>query len=170
MRMTVASEKVVTMGDTREIEPEMTDEHLFFPEWADRPSSTETLREADHNSYLAGGYAEEFGHRVREPVLGTAAPPSEEDEEWRVQIGCLHPGYPECPRPLDRDSLGKSRAAAAVLPDAQPGDVPYKISAGYRVIVVDRNSADRLRYTAFAAGLARMWRALSIRRHKLPLT
>lgn len=158
------------MADAREIEPAAAEEHLFFPEWADRPSSTETLREAEHNSYLAGGYAEEFGHRDRSHMSPPGAVSAEEDAEWRVQIGGLHPGYPECPRPLDRDFSGKSRAIAAALMDAETDDIPHRTSVGYRVLVVDRNSAGRFRYATLLGGLGRMWKALSIRRHRLPLT
>lgn len=84
----------------------LADIHRYFPEWADRPESGNRLREAVHNSYLAGGYSEEFGYRVR-PDLPPALPLLLEDpegsEQWRVQYGGLHPGYPECPRPVDRE-------------------------------------------------------------------
>ena len=33
----------------------------YFPEWADRPPSVGTASETDQNSYMAAGYAEEFG-------------------------------------------------------------------------------------------------------------
>lgn len=80
--------------------------HYYFPEWADRPASMGLLLESVHNSYLAGGYSEEFGYQVRSDHA-TAHPPlrgnPEDDRLWRVQIGGLHPGYPECPHPHDRD-------------------------------------------------------------------
>jgi hypothetical protein len=30
----------------------------------------------------------------------------ERSGQWAVQIDCLHPGYPECPRPADRIGTG----------------------------------------------------------------
>ena len=48
--------------------PPPNEVHRYFPEWADRPASTGPLLESDHNSYLAGGYSEEFGYRVR-PIV-----------------------------------------------------------------------------------------------------
>jgi hypothetical protein len=80
--------------------------HRFFPEWADRVERSGVQPESDRNSYSAGGYAEEFGYRAQ-PGLPTPAPLLSGDPEgrkiWRTQRGALHPGYPECPRPLDRD-------------------------------------------------------------------
>jgi hypothetical protein len=89
--------------------------HRWFPEWADRMEGAGVLLESDRNSYSAGGYAEEFGYRDQAglpppaPVLAGAP---EGRKAWRIQIGALHPGYPECPRPLDRDRelAGMSRA------------------------------------------------------------
>lgn len=79
--------------------------HRYFPEWADRPVGPEAQHESDRNSYLACGYADEFGYG--DPLgLPPAIPPLEGDPEgsrlWREQIGALHPGYPECPKPLER--------------------------------------------------------------------
>ena len=87
------------------------EDHRFFPEWAERPAATGSLHEVDRNSYLAGGYAEEFGHRARSAFYARAV---EADGEWRVQNGCLHPGYPECPRPVERESLDTRREAVPV--------------------------------------------------------
>ncbi len=81
--------------------------HRYFPEWADRPAGPGSLREADRNSYLAGGYADEFGYGRQSGRL-PAIPPLLGDPEssalWREQIGALHPGYPQCAKPLDRTS------------------------------------------------------------------
>lgn len=93
--------------------------HRYFPEWADRPESVGLLREADHNSYLAGGYSEEFGYRVRPdrpPIFPLLLEDPERSDEWCVQIGCLHPGYPECARPADRDG---SHTRDGLMPDQQ---------------------------------------------------
>jgi len=82
--------------------------HRYFPEWADRPFSNGLLFEAEHNSYLAGGYAEEFGYQSRDgaSVFPALSGDPEASGLWRVQIGCLHPGYPQCPRPQDRFDYG----------------------------------------------------------------
>lgn len=48
----------------------VNEEHRYFPEWADRPKIPGPALEADHNSYLAGGYSGEFGYRT-----GTDRPP-----------------------------------------------------------------------------------------------
>jgi hypothetical protein len=78
----------------------------YFPDWADRPVREGTYREADRNSYAAGGYAEEFGYLAHR--AWRAAPALVEDPEgcdrWHIYIDGLHPGYPERPRPRDRDS------------------------------------------------------------------
>ncbi len=88
-----------------------TDEvHCYFPEWADRPASAGTASESEYNSYMAGGYAEEFGYRSSTggpPGLAILAGDPEGSRLWRVQIGGLHPGYPECARPLDRGAEGE---------------------------------------------------------------
>ncbi len=99
----------VTAGSQDGFEFTAGEVHCYFPEWADRPVSTEAASESDHNSYMAGGYAEEFGYRS-----GTDSPAALEildgDPErcrlWSVQMGGLHPGYPECARPLDRIRVG----------------------------------------------------------------
>jgi hypothetical protein len=82
--------------------------HRYFPEWADRPTRAGAQREADRNSYLAGGYAEEFGYltqRERWPAISPLAGDPERCKLWRAQVGALHPGYPECPTPLDREAM-----------------------------------------------------------------
>lgn len=79
--------------------------HRYFPEWAARPPLRDgVLHEADRNSYLAGGYAEEFGYdrQPDQPAdLAHLDGEPERSEEWRMQLGALHPGYPERARPLD---------------------------------------------------------------------
>lgn len=82
--------------------------HVYFPEWADRPTVAARLLEADNNSYLAGGYSEEFGYHDRPelpPIFPTLDGVPEQSQLWSVQIEGLHPGYPECPNPHDRDPL-----------------------------------------------------------------
>lgn len=96
----------------------MNDLHRYFPEWADRPIGPDEQHESDRNSYLAGGYADEF--RYDTPVGGAPAiAPVDGDPEggrlWREQIGALHPGYPECPKPLDR-FVREPSGTVSVLP------------------------------------------------------
>lgn len=98
----------------------LSEDHRYFPEWADRPEIPGPPFEADHNSYLAGGYSEEFGYRTgadRPPVF----PPFEGDPDesglWRVHITGLHPGYPECPRPEDAVRLRRRLAHPGAADD-----------------------------------------------------
>ena len=140
--------------------------HCYFPEWADRPVEQGTPRESDRNSYLAGGYAEEFGYGTQ-PGQPPAAPALQGDPEqsrqWRVQIGGLHPGYPECPRPIER---GVMRAL-----DAPSGskyvDILNKPAGQFRVLCVgQRNRAPRLGIH-LPAGLILLCKELRIRRRAL---
>lgn len=88
--------------------PRLNEEHRYFPEWADRPEMPGRPLEADHNSYCAGGYSEEFGYRTgmdRTPVFPALEGDPDESGLWRVQITGFHPGYPECPRPEDGERL-----------------------------------------------------------------
>lgn len=159
------------MPDVRELERKAVEDHRFFPEWADRPPSAESLHEADRNSYLAGGYAEEFGHGVQQTILAAHMPPAEEGSEWRVQIGGLHPGYPECPRPLDRDLRGKPLDATASLPvGSRAVNAFHRSLAAVKVIVVGQGLGDKRHDRAIPVALARFAKALWIRRHKLPLS
>jgi hypothetical protein len=134
--------------------------HCYFPEWADRPDSAGPIHEADHNSYLAGGYAEEFGYHLRPdspPVFPPLIGDPDRSREWSVQLGCLHPGYPECPRPADRAShasaiversdgleLSDGRGAALRPSRVIDGTMDAARHAGVTHIVpVDRRGADR---------------------------
>lgn len=141
------------------------EERCYFPEWADRHSAVGSAQEIDHNSYLAGGYAEEFGHRAQIPAM--QAPPSwsEEDREWRVQIGCLHPGYPECPRPVDRGRPAEGRPRRDERPRAPEAEPPpRKTSTPFRVVPVGQRQAERFRRSRWP-----LWQELRIRRNRLPL-
>jgi|GEM_PF-2802601 len=84
--------------------PQTADEQRsYFPDWACRVPEVREELEADHNSYLAGGYAEEFGYWAQHgssrgvTVLQGELP--EECVEWLCQAGGLHPGYPIRPYP-----------------------------------------------------------------------
>lgn len=85
----------------------MGEQRRYFPDWTARPLEPRPELEADHNSYLAGGYAEEFGYRSAPgssrgvPVLDGESP--EECVEWQGQARATHPGYPIRPHPFQID-------------------------------------------------------------------
>lgn len=83
------------------------EERRYFPDWTDHLAEVREEVEADHNSYLAGGYAEEFGYHAR-PGASRGVPvldgePPEESAEWHCQAHATHPGYPIRPRPIALD-------------------------------------------------------------------
>jgi hypothetical protein len=85
----------------------MDEQRRYFPDWTIRPLERRPELEADHNSYLAGGYAEEFGYRAAPgysrgvPVLDGESP--EECIECQGQARATHPGYPIRPHPFQID-------------------------------------------------------------------
>ena len=93
------------------------EERRYFPDWTEPLVEGCEEIEADRNSYLAGGYAEEFGYRAQPdasrhvPVLDGELP--EESEEWHHQAGSTHPGYPIQPRPLVTDGEQTENFSAA---------------------------------------------------------
>jgi hypothetical protein len=112
----------------------VSDIHRYFPEWADRPVGPDAQHESDRNSYLAGGYADEFGYGTAAglpPAISPLTGDPEESRLWREQIGALHPGYPQCPKPLDRDLLEAPRRVSAAPPRREPHR-----GVGFRVIQV----------------------------------
>lgn len=97
----------------------MGEQRRYFPDWTHRALARREALEADHNSYLAGGYAEEFGYRA-EPDASRGVPlldgePPEESPEWLGQADAIHPGYPirACPVWFGRDWRERARGAAA---------------------------------------------------------
>lgn len=93
----------------------MGEQRRYFPDWTARALERRSELEADHNSYLAGGYAEEFGYRATPgfsrgvPVLDGESP--EEVIEWQGQARATHPGYPIRPHPLEIDVVRSERTA-----------------------------------------------------------
>lgn len=143
----------------------MSEEHCYFPEWAERPPARGSLHEIDCNSYLAGGYAEEFGHRAQPVPVPSAPSPADADGEWRVQIGCLHPGYPECPRPIDREAqAGGGRVEPQGRPRLRQPELPRREPAAFRVILIGHEGS-KPHHRAW-----RLWREFRIRRMRLPLS
>jgi hypothetical protein len=150
--------------------------HRFFPEWADRPLSCDTLPEFDRNSYMAGGYSEEFGHGAGvdgTPLDSHLTQEPERCPQWKVQAGGLHPGYPECPRPGDRD---RSRSAQNISPVHAAfdvgslersgfGDAERGAGNGMSTIRVGKNH--RLRHGWLTARLATLWIGIRARRRDL---
>jgi hypothetical protein len=148
--------------------------HRYFPEWADRRPRNGTPREAVRNCYLAGGYAEEFGYCL--PVDSLAAlPPLAGDPEhslyWYVQIGALHPGYPQCARPaerFDRDQgpsaplCARPEAIASARASAHASAPKTEVE----ICVVQVGHSDR-NPNIGAHGLALLWKELRIRRRML---
>ncbi|MFI4909157.1 MAG: hypothetical protein ACHQHL_13770 [Steroidobacterales bacterium] len=109
--------------------------HRYFPEWADRPVGPDTQQEADRNSYLAGGYADEFGygaHAGGPPAIDPLTGDPENSRLWREQVGALHPGYPQCPKPLDRYGL---EPPPAVFVPRRSREAPRDV-VGFRVIQI----------------------------------
>ena len=149
------------MDYEQDLELLSSDFRRFFPEWADRPQSADRLLEADHNSYLAGGYSEEFGYRAR-PGLPAIFQPLEGDpdqsRQWAVQIECLHPGYPERPRPVDRDARPESFER---LRDSESASRPSRREGAGRILRVDRRGVDRR--VMFSMPIGALWSRLRIR-------
>ena len=148
--------------------------HRYFPEWADRRPRNGTPREAVRNCYLAGGYAEEFGYCPPADSLA-ALPPLAGDPEhslyWYVQIGALHPGYPQCARPaerFDRDQRPSApywaRAEAIACAHASARASVHKTEV--EICAVQVGHSDR-NPNIGAHGLALLWKELRIRRRVL---
>lgn len=157
--------------------PDYPDEvHRYFPEWADRPEAVDALLEAEHNSYLAGGYSEEFGYRVRADrpsVFPLLHGNPERTRLWCVQIGCLHPGYPECARPHDRDAMHcglssgwplESDPARATHPSQRSGDASHRSAQAIHVIRVGERGRDLPHEPRLPTLLLAAWKRLTIRR------
>lgn len=157
------------------------EQRRYFPDWTHRLLESGRELEADRNSYLAGGYAEEFGYGAQTgsprgvPVLDREPP--ELRGEWSCQAGGIHPGYPlrAHPFPSDFDSaLEEPVASAAAVhafdphpsmdttSDARPhggfivvSHLPYRRATARRAAVIS---------TLLTAALVRLQWALR-RRH-----
>lgn len=125
--------------------------HRYFPDWAHLPKGSEPLREADRNSYLAGGYADEFGYGMQDGVA--AMPPLDGDPESSSscveQVGALHPGYPRCPKPVDRIDTPDARS---LRPAPRPAQLHAAVVA-FRAVAVRRQRRASLRDLMFRIGL-----------------
>jgi hypothetical protein len=76
----------------------INEQRRYFPDWTRRVLEVHEELEADHNSYLAGGYAEEFGYCAQGgasrgvPLLDGESP--EDYAEWLARTAAIHPGFP----------------------------------------------------------------------------
>jgi hypothetical protein len=136
------------------------DPRRYFPDWASRPVSYSPPQEADRNSYLAGGYAEEFGYQAESSSIGRLKGGNPEDwAEWRTQSGALHPGYPECPCPLHLAPDGPPLRESMHGIRTPPGPVAF------RALVVGMRQLERP--DTLGSRLALRWRDFAIRRRAL---
>lgn len=154
----------------RELAQLLNENHRYFPEWADRPENSGPLVEADHNSYLAGGYSEEFGYRVsidRPPVFSPLEGDPDSSRLWYVQITGLHPGYPECARPDDRDRLRRNggrdgmeearRAQTIAIYARDSGGRSSRPTQPIHVIRVGGRARKAAHHDGFATRLSSFW-------------
>lgn len=106
----------------------MSEPRRYFPDWTRClfPSGREL--EADHNSYLAGGYAEEFGYTATEEWSRGVPVPDGPPDRYRMKRGqaqLTHPGYPLRPHPF---TGGMRRRAASS--GSQREDFPHPEAHG----------------------------------------
>jgi hypothetical protein len=124
---------------------ERTDEYRrYFPDWTHRSLRIGEELEADHNSYLAGGYAEEFGYLAQAqssrgvPLIDGESP---DDHTLRlVQRAGMHPGYPlrPCPIALDRKTTSRRRAMSPPSSGVSHDGVRAAMDHGSFVRVTER--------------------------------
>lgn len=122
--------------------PRRTDEERrYFPDWTPTLIEIHEEIEADHNSYLAGGYAEEFGYHAQPGssrgvlVLDGEAP--EDCAEWQAEAGAMHPGYPIRPRPIPSDSVESESGTTATF------EQPRTVASRETSIEMERESGQR---------------------------
>jgi hypothetical protein len=140
---------------------ERTDEYRrYFPDWTHRSLRVGEELEADHNSYLAGGYAEEFGYLAgAESSRGVPLIDGESPDDYAlrlVQRGGMHPGYPLRPYPVavDREKTARRRAMLPSSSSASYDDTYEVRDHGKFVRVTERpyeREHRRPAHRAFAA-------------------
>ena len=124
---------------------ERTDEYRrYFPDWTHRSLRVGEELEADHNSYLAGGYAEEFGYLAQaESSRGVPLIDGESPDDYAlrlVQRAGVHPGYPLRPYPVAvaREKSSRRRTVSPSLSGASQDDVLAARDHGKFVRVTER--------------------------------
>jgi hypothetical protein len=139
----------------------------YFPEWADLPEQEGTPLEAERNSYSAGGYADEFGYCAHTRFTTLENDP-ESTLQWHLLIGCVHPGYPACPKPIERDqALPAAHASGSGAPSARRSltvlaSIPVTRLRDFRIIRVEDNNPRKGHRR-----IPSLWRVLLIRLRRL---
>ncbi len=124
----------------------MSEQHRYFPDWTLRSLANGPEIEAEDNSYLAGGYAEEFGYRA---LISYSPDVSELDgdvpesfREQRAQASPVHPGYPLEAHPVTSDlEVTRDGRVIGVLTSAF---VHERVTAGSSTFVSVSNRPRRL--------------------------
>jgi hypothetical protein len=107
-------------------ESRMGEQRRYFPDWTRHARASSFELEAEHNSYLAGGYAEEFGYWAqpgfsRNVSVLEGESPERCCERFR-QAQVTHPGYPLRAHPLagdlDRKARERKRGGTSLAPKA----------------------------------------------------
>jgi len=151
----------------------MSEQHRYFPDWTLRSLTIGQELEADDNSYLAGGYAEEFGYRARfSSSLGASELDGDVPEpcrELRSPAYPVHPGYPFKAHPIATDSdIGRDGQARAAVTRSDGAADPYELvterSGTFTFLVSTRshmrNSGALPRASIASIRLAAAWVAL----------
>jgi hypothetical protein len=153
--------------------PEHIDEQRsYFPDWTPHLPKVGEELEADHNSYLAGGYAEEFGYLAR-PGVSRGVPvldgePPEECAEWRCEAAAMHPGYPITPYPL---ALDRERLDGVITVTVRSAEAEASVEPHGEFVAVVNRPYERERHRApqrLAAVVTRLLSALVVLRWDLP--
>jgi hypothetical protein len=124
---------------------ERTEEYRrYFPDWTHRSLRVGEELEADHNSYLAGGYAEEFGYLAQaESSRGVPLIDGESPDDYALRLverAGMHPGYPLRPNPVavDREKSSRRRAMSPSSRGVSQDDVLAARDHGKFVRVTER--------------------------------
>jgi hypothetical protein len=154
-----------------------SEERSYFPDWTPHlPKAPEEL-EADHNSYLAGGYAEEFGYTARPGVSRGVAvldgdPPPEECAEWRCEAAAMHPGYPITPYPLALDGdVSRADVAVGTASSVRARLIEVRGESRGQFVAVVNRPYERERHRSaqrVAAAVTRLLAAIVVLRWELP--
>lgn len=145
--------------------PRRTDEQRsYFPDWTPcLPSVSEEL-EAEHNAYLAGGYAEEFGYLAQAgasrgvPIVD--GEPPEECAEWRCAAAAMHPGYPITPYPFARHP-DQTRRDFVTLAGERSSHIKARVGSRREFVRVADRPYERERHRTLRRAAAMLTRLLA---------
>jgi hypothetical protein len=127
----------------------MGEQRRYFPDWTAQLLDRCAELEADHNSYLAGGYAEEFGYRAQPefsrgvPVIDGESPDACAEHEGQAQA--THPGYPIRAHPLEIEWAKGGRRVNVAIGLAYEGSLTHRQAPGAFVPVSQRCYEQRRR-------------------------